>query len=362
MNKELDEFYINKCFDLAIKGAGNVSPNPLVGAIIVNDGRIIGSGYHKKYGEAHAEVNAINSVKKEDRHLIEGSTLYCNLEPCVHTNKQTPPCAQMLIKNKIGRVVVSNLDPNPQVSGKGLELLKDYGMNITTDILTQKGNDLNEIFFKNIQKNQPFFHLKMAQTLDGKMASSTFDSKWISCELSREWVHLQREKFDAVLVGANTVLQDNPKLTARNGNTVTKCPIRLVFSRKLNFTFKEDLFTDEYASSTYIIAPQDTETDFKNIIRCPLIGKEFDLNFLEKKLYEMGIRSVFVEGGSYVFTSFMKQKKYDRISVFISPQIIGDGIAPINNLEINIMKESVKFNTPKWIKFDQDLLFTGTRQ
>ena len=205
-----DESYIKLAIEIAKKGRGNVSPNPLVGCIIVKDERIIGAGYHEKYGENHAEINAINSAKES----IEGSTLFVNLEPCSHQGL-TPPCVDKIIENKIKRVVIGTLDMNPLVCGNGIKKLKAAGIDVKAGILENECTALNKFFFKHITKKIPYVTLKIAQTLDGKIADRKGDSKWISSLLSRRYVHELRSKYDAVLIGLGTVLKDNPSLTVR---------------------------------------------------------------------------------------------------------------------------------------------------
>ena len=196
--------YIKRCFTLAEKGSGFVSPNPMVGAVIVKNDNVIGEGVHQKYGEAHAEVNAINSAKED----VGGATLYCNLEPCVHEKKQTPPCVPLIIDKKIKKVIISNLDPNPEVSGKGVEELKKAGVEVETGILEEEGTELNKFYFKFVNQKQTYITLKLAQSLDGKISLNKKEQTWFTGEESRKFVHQLRSQYDAVLVGAKTIKAD----------------------------------------------------------------------------------------------------------------------------------------------------------
>ena len=354
------EHYMRMCFELALKGAGNVAPNPLVGAVIVQDGKILSTGYHHKVGHAHAELDAIEKAEDD----LRGSTLYCNLEPCCHTNKRTPPCAQRIMQEGISEVIISNLDPNPEVAGKGIQLLKDHGINVITGILEEEGRLLNEIFFHHIIHHQPFVHLKMAQTLDGKLASRLWDSKWITTELSRQKVHDMRNHYDAILVGANTIRQDNPTLTVRREGYPTKAIKRIILScsGELDKNFK--IFTDEFKHLTYVVTPPGLSHQLpcKTII-CPLNDqKEFDLKILLPLLYkDFGITSLFVEGGQKVHTSFIHQHAYDRISIFIAPKILGEGHATIGDLGKELMTDAIHYQNVNWQQIGSDNMFTARR-
>ena len=198
--KDRDEKYMRECFQLAKKALGKTSPNPLVGCVIVKDQKVIARGYHKKSGLPHAEIEALNSSKEP----IAGSTLYCNLEPCCHTNKKTPPCAQRLVQEKPSRVVIANLDPNPEVAGKGVKLLRENGIEVLTGVLEEQGELLNEVFFTAMRKQRPFIHLKWAQGLDGRTALPNGSSKWITGEKARLRVHKERELYDAIVIGKKT--------------------------------------------------------------------------------------------------------------------------------------------------------------
>ncbi len=225
-----DSDYIKQCFELAKKGAGLVSPNPLVGAVLVKSGQIIGRGFHKKYGGNHAEVNAIKNSKED----IAGSTLYCNLEPCCHTNKQTPPCVPLIIQKKIKRVVICNLDPNKEVKGKGVEQLRKAGIEVITSILENEGKELNKFYFKYVNEKLPYVTLKIAQSIDGKIGISKKIQTWLTGKKSIKYVHKLRSEYDAVLVGAGTIKSDNPLLTVREVSG--RNPIRIIVDGKLSIS------------------------------------------------------------------------------------------------------------------------------
>jgi diaminohydroxyphosphoribosylaminopyrimidine deaminase/5-amino-6-(5-phosphoribosylamino)uracil reductase len=361
--KNKDEFYIAECFKLALKAKGQVSPNPLVGCIIVKDDKIISTGFHKKSGDAHAELDAINNATVS----IEGATLYCNLEPCCHSNKKTPPCAQRLIKEKVARVVICNVDPNPDVAGSGLQLLKEAGIEVYSGVLKDIGEELNEIFFHHILHKTPFIHLKAAQTLDGKTATLSGDSKWITNECSREHVHNQRDFYDGILIGANTARLDNPSLTVRL-KSKTRCLKRFVLSRDGNLPKTLKIFNDEFKDQTYLVLPDGVKTDIQtNIISVKCSVEEnskgyINLLSLIQELYtKYMITSLYVEGGSHVHTSFLKQGLYNRLSLYTAPKIVGSGRDTFGDLEIRQMERALTLNNIKRIQLQEDLLTTGTK-
>ncbi len=329
-----DQFYMQRVLELAKKGRGLVSPNPMVGAVIVKDHNIIGEGFHERAGTDHAEVVAIkNSIES-----VEGATLYCNLEPCCHHDKRTPPCVDLLIEKKIKRVVLCNLDPNPKVCGKGIKLLRAAGLEVELGLLEKEGKKLNETFFKFITSGLPFVHLKMAMSLDGKIALTNGMSKWITCEESRKIVHQMRFDYDAVMVGRETLNKDNPKLTIRDVESFGKCPYRIVIGNPSAMNLDSDLFNDEFKKKTIVLTEVDkwsnaleTIKDFfyRNDIKILLVDKHAPGSLLFKALKALsdeGITSVLVEGGAKLYSSFIKEGLYDRISAFQAPFFMGEGI------------------------------------
>jgi diaminohydroxyphosphoribosylaminopyrimidine deaminase/5-amino-6-(5-phosphoribosylamino)uracil reductase len=316
-----DEHYMQRAFDLARLGLGNVSPNPLVGCVIVCDDSIIGEGWHMQYGSDHAEVNAIKNV--DDPTLLPQSTLYVNLEPCSHFGK-TPPCVDLILDKKIKKVVVSNTDPNPVVNGKGIERLKENGVNVEIGILEKGGSELNHRFFTYIQKGRPYIMLKWAQTADGFIAKKNFDSKWISNEQSRQLVHKWRAEEDAVLVGTRTAQHDNPSLHVKNWTG--RNPTRVVFDRFLRLNDKLNLFDQSQNTLCYNVLKHE---EHHNLSLIRVDEKDF-IQHVAHDLFQRKIQSLIVEGGSQTLELFLESGLWDEARVFISPRSFEDGIeAPI---------------------------------
>lgn len=316
--------YLKKCLELAEKGRKEVAPNPMVGAILVHNGKIIGEGYHTKYGAPHAEVEAIEDAKKQgNENLISQATLYVSLEPCCHTGK-TPPCTQTIIDHNIPHVVIAMQDPNPQMAGNGIQKLKEAG--ITTELIElPEATELNKIFIKNITTHLPYIHLKIAVTKDGKLSEKKGTRTKLTTEKEDIEVHRLRCLYDGILVGRGTVEIDNPKLTCRlkeltNGLEEGKNPIRIILDSKLQIPASADIFKQE--GITYIATTQKTtgKSDHAEIIVCKpgLRTNHIDLKDLLNKLYEKGIFSVLVEGGEQVVQSFIEQDLIDEMTVFES--------------------------------------------
>ena len=366
--KSIDEKYMQMALELAIKGTGKVAPNPLVGSVIVKNDKVIAKGYHAQVGFAHAEADALNNARQS----VVGATLYCNLEPCCHTNKRTPPCAPSISDAGIKKVVIANLDPNPEVAGKGVKFLREQGIEVITGICAQEGYALNEIFFTAISHKRAFVQLKMAQTLDGKMATSTGDSKWITSEESRKLVHQHRLNYDAIVIGANTARTDDPSLTVRLEKTWPK--IRLVLTQSGELPSELKIFNDEYRDYTWLVVPEGKTSKYQHL-HCPIIANSldpvathdsfdsFDLLALRRIVYDkLGITSLYVEGGAQLHSHFIKQQAYDRISVFIAPKIIGAYQNTIRNLEIPFMQQAINFHNAQWKQVGPDMYFTGLRE
>lgn len=312
-----DELYMFRALELAKLGKGHVSPNPMVGCVIVHDNRIIGEGWHKKYGQAHAEVNAIHSVS--EKALLGQSTLYVNLEPCSHFGK-TPPCADLLVEHKIKKVVVANVDPNPQVNGSGIEKLLAKGIEVSIGVLEKEGKELNKRFFTSIEEKRPYVILKWAQTADGFIAKKNNDSKWISSDLSRQLVHQWRSEEDAVLVGTRTAQHDNPMLNIREWTG--RNPQRIVLDRFLRLNEKLNLFDRRQPTLCYNVLKHEEHKNLA-LIR---VGEE---NFIESVLHDLfqrEIRSVIVEGGTFTIDMFLNSGLWDEARVFHSPKVFGEGI------------------------------------
>lgn len=343
---ESHEYYMRQCFSLAKKAIGKTSPNPYVGSIIVKNNQVISHGFHERSGLPHAEANAINNATVE----LTNATLYCNLEPCCHLEKKTPPCAQAIIKTGITKVVISNLDPNPQVAGNGVKLLRENGLEVVIEILKDEGELLNEVFFTHIQKKRPFVHLKWAQTLDGKTATISSDSKWITSESSRHYAHRERNLYDAIVVGSNTVNRDNPRLTVRiDGQEISKKRVVLTSVNELDP--KAHIFSDQFKDQTIIIKIDRADSQ--------KIATQ-NLNNALSELYALGIYSIYVEGGMKTISHFINAEIFDRISVFIAPKLLGEGVS-LASLEKKFMQDALNFSSGEWKRIEQDILFESKR-
>lgn len=324
------EKYMRRCFDLALLGKGNVSPNPKVGAVIVYNDQIIGEGYHKKYGQSHAEVNAIASV--EDKNLLKESTIYVNLEPCCHWGK-TPPCANLIIESKIKRCVISNKDINPKVYGGGIKLLQDNGIEVISGVLEEEGLFLNRRFFTNQKENRPYVILKYAQTLDGFIAPEG-KGGWISNEAMKVWVHKQRTEEDAIMVGYNTVLLDNPQLNVRHYSG--RNPKRVVYDKYLTLSKEKNVFDN--SQETFILNYVKEGREENNVFLKLNENKPFVEQVLER-LYEQKICSIVVEGGEKTLNKFLEANLWDEANVIIGEKNFGKGVkAPIISQGLVLME------------------------
>jgi diaminohydroxyphosphoribosylaminopyrimidine deaminase / 5-amino-6-(5-phosphoribosylamino)uracil reductase len=354
-----DESYIRLAVEIAKKGMGSVSPNPLVGCVIIKNDRIIGAGYHERYGGPHAEINAISSATES----VEGATLYINLEPCSHHGK-TPPCVDRIIECKIAKVVIGTMDMNPLVSGEGIKKLKTSGIDVKVGVLEKECIELNKFFFKYITKKIPFVSLKAALTLDGKIADASGDSKWISSVASRRYVHYLRSKYDAVLIGTGTALKDNPSLTVRL--TEGRNPKRIILDAGLKMNFTQNLFLNNSDKKLYIITSkenaekQKVRTLKKRGINVVFVKEDNDgrlsLKSILKELAKLQISSLLVEGGGEIFSSFIKNNLYDDILMFITPKLLGSGIPVINNLGVKNIKKAYKLKIRDTERIGDDLL------
>ena len=354
---ELYEKYIRDCFHLAKQSIGRTSPNPLVGSVIVKDGEVISHGFHRKSGEAHAEIDAIQNANVD----LTGATLFCNLEPCCHFNKKTPPCAQEILKTGIVRVVISNLDPNPKVAGRGVEILREAGIEVVEGILREEGEILNEVFFNHIQKKRPFVHLKWAQTLDGKSATIENHSKWITNEAARNYAHRERSLYDAILVGAGTVNLDDPSLTIRVPGKPVECKRRIILSSGLDLDLSSKVFTDEHHEKTILVTDSTLPApEGVNTIYSKKQDASFELKSLLDTLYEQGINSIYVEGGMHTLSHFINANLFDRVSVFMAPKLLGAGLS-LNSNPISLMHDAINFEKGVWTQIESNMLFESRR-
>lgn len=354
-----DETYIRLAAEIAKKGMGNVSPNPLVGCVIIKNGKVIGAGYHELFGGPHAEINAINSSSEN----VSGSTLYVNLEPCSHTGK-TPPCTDRIIESGIKRVVIGTMDMNPAVSGVGIKKLRSAGIDVRVGVLENECIELNKFFFKYITAKIPYVSLKAACTLDGKLADMSGNSKWVSSTASRRYVHYLRSRYDAVLVGSGTVIKDNPSLTVRL--TEGRNPKRIILDSRLRLNFSKGLLVDKPDGKLYII----TSRENKESRKAKLLDKKginlifvktdpdgrLNLKNILKALAGIEVASVLVEGGSEIFTSFIKSSLFDDMMVFLSPKLMGSGIPFYKSTGISSIKKAYKLKLREAEKIGDDLL------
>lgn len=321
-----DEKYMRRAIELAVNGRGSVSPNPLVGCVVTDGDLIIGEGWHMKFGGAHAEVNAIESVT--DRSRLSSATLYVTLEPCSHHGK-TPPCADLIIAMGIKKVVIGNVDPNPLVSGKGIAKLRAAGIDVVTGILEKECRMMNRRFLVFMEKKRPYIILKWAQTSDGFIARSDFSSKWISNPFSRTLVHKWRSEEDAVLVGRNTAACDDPMLTVRHWPG--RNPKRIVIDRALRLPPTLRLFDGQVPTICYNLTKNATGPNVE-FVRLPATGF---LQSLVEDLHSRQIQSVFIEGGAAVLNAFIAEDLWDEARVFHAPSTFGAGIqAPTLHAEV----------------------------
>jgi diaminohydroxyphosphoribosylaminopyrimidine deaminase / 5-amino-6-(5-phosphoribosylamino)uracil reductase len=313
-----DEIFMQRALELATLGRGAVSPNPLVGSVIVRNNIIVGEGWHRQYGEAHAEVNAIAAVA--DPTILSQCTLYVNLEPCSHFGK-TPPCADLIIEKKIRRVVIANLDSNPLVAGNGIRKLRAAGIEVVTGVLDKAGRELNKRFFTYIDKQRPYIILKWAQTSDGFIAHENYESKWISNELSRQLVHKWRSEEDAILAGARTVSYDNPKLNVRDWTG--RNPTRIVIDRFLKLNEKLNVFDRSQPTLCYNVLRHE---EHKNLSLIRVDENDFLANVVTD-LQKQKIQSLIVEGGATTLNLFISAGLWDEARIFESPRVFQKGIA-----------------------------------
>lgn len=353
---------MRRAIALAEKGRGFTSPNPVVGAVIVKNGAIIGKGYHRKFGQAHAEVNALDQAGVAAR----GATLYVTLEPCSFYGK-TPPCVDRILASGVQRVVVGMVDPNPLVNGKGIAMLRAQGVEVTGNVLEAEAWELNPGYIKHITSGVPFITVKIAQTLDGQIATCSGHSRWITTEAARIEAHRIRAANDAILIGVGTVLTDDPQLTVRHVKGRT--PRRLVLDSELKIPLDSKLLSDELTEQTIIVTTAASSTD--KVKRVQDKGAEVliteadrngqvDIHKLMPKLGAKGITSVLVEGGNRVFTSIFKSRIVDRLICFIAPKITGLGIAAVGDLGIRNINAAIGIKNIRIKRFEDDVMITGS--
>jgi diaminohydroxyphosphoribosylaminopyrimidine deaminase/5-amino-6-(5-phosphoribosylamino)uracil reductase len=356
-----DEYWMRRALRLAEKGRGRTSPNPMVGAILVKDDKLVGEGYHAKAGEAHAEILALQRAREE----AKGAVLYLNLEPCAHYGK-TPPCAPQVAEAGVKRVVIGMEDPNPLVKGKGIEILRSAGLDVEVGILEEECLRLNEAFCKYILKKEPFVILKAAATWDGKIATRNGDSKWISGETSRRFTHKLRDQVDGVLVGIGTVLKDDPLLTVRIRGG--RDPYRIVLDSRLKISEEARVIGSPPSRAIIAVtelAPKDRiERLEKRGVQILIVdSKEERINLSSclSKLREIGMMSLLVEGGSQVNGSFLDEGLIDKLLLFLSPKLIGDRQAPgiFGGRGISTLREAIALKEIRTRRLGEDILLEG---
>ena len=379
--RQQDIEYMQRAISLAKKGAGFVNPNPMVGCVVVKDNEIITEGYHEYYGGLHAERNALTHTTAD----CKGATLYVTLEPCCHHGK-TPPCTDIIIEKGIKKVVVGLLDPNPLVSGKGISILQDAGIEVVTGVEVDKIKELNKVFLKYIKTKRPYVILKTAMTLDGKIASYTGDSKWITNDKSRQLVHKLRSEMMGIVAGIGTVKADNPMLNCRlncqqttdNGQQSIHQPIRIIVDTKASISLDSNIVktANEYRTILAIgrdVTPVASEKTTDNrqqttveklksfnveILYCEEKDGHVDINDLMTKLGEKGIDSLLLEGGSTLNAAFLEAGCVDEVYAFIAPKIIGGehSKSPIGGKGIELMKDAITFDKVEIEQIENDIL------
>ncbi|MDP8219558.1 MAG: bifunctional diaminohydroxyphosphoribosylaminopyrimidine deaminase/5-amino-6-(5-phosphoribosylamino)uracil reductase RibD [Candidatus Theseobacter exili] len=361
-----DEKYMSKAIKLAKNGAGAVSPNPMVGAVVVNNRRIVGSGYHEKFGGSHAEVNALQKAGKN----AYGSILYVSLEPC-STKGKTPPCVHSIIASKIKRVVIGTKDPNPAHNGRAIEILRNSGIKVTCDILKEKSDELIEGFAEYQKTGLPFVTVKAAVSLDGKIATRSGDSKWISCDKSRRHAHQLRWINDAVMVGSSTVISDDPLLTVRfrAQKKISRQPLRCILDTKCSIPLDVNMFSENMVDNTIVFCSEKTDknrvdTFNKQGIKTVCLHERKGMVPVKEVLQwlgDEGITSVLIEGGGELIGSAFDEEVVDKIVWFVSPQIIGgkNAVMSVSGKGVDNVKDAWKIKRMCSRKIGDDWLFKG---
>lgn len=356
--EEIDIKYMKRALELAKKGEGRTAPNPMVGCVVVKDGEIIGEGFHEEYGKYHAERNALNSLTKS----ADGAELYVTLEPCCHYGK-TPPCTEAIIEHKIKRVIIACVDENPLVGGQGIEILKKHGICVTVGVLKEEAMKLNEVFFHFISKKRPFVAMKYAMTLDGKIATVSKDSKWVTSKESRKYVQVLRNRYKAILVGIRTVLEDDPMLNCRLEGG--RHPIRIVLDSKLRIPIESNIVKSAKEIETIVVTTKAEETKRDKLkslgVEIMEMQDEIRLPELLTRLRDKNIDSILVEGGGKVHGSFLQENLVDRVYAFIAPKLIGGAkaLSPVEGEGIQKMGDAIKLKDMECRIIEDDILITG---
>lgn len=362
-DRAVAEFFMRIALEEAAKGLGRTSPNPVVGAVLVKGGRIIARGYHKKAGTAHAEVVALEAAGAK----AKGADLYTTLEPCDHYGR-TPPCSLAILEAGVRRVICASSDPNPKVSGKGVARLRRGGVQVLTGVLAQEADKLNRPFFKVMRTGLPWVTLKAAVTLDGKLATATGDSRWVTGEPARAWVHRLRDSVDVILVGANTVRKDDPKLTTRLPGGGGKDPLRVIVDSHLRLSPGYTVFTQRSAARTVIATLEDPEgrkarrflSQGVEVWQVRQKADRVDLKALLRRIAKGGLNHVLVEGGAEMYGSFLRAHLADALALFLAPKLIGSpGLSWAGDLGVKEMVQAVAVKDLSFERFGEDMLLQG---
>jgi len=361
----VNQYYMERALNLAAKAKGLVSPNPMVGAVLVNDDQIVGEGFHKKAGEAHAEVLCL----QEAGQLAKNATLYVTLEPCSHYGK-TPPCTEAIIRAGVSNVVIAMEDPNPLVAGRGIKFLKDQGIKVVTGVMEEQARALNQVFIKYITTQKPFVAVKLASTLDGKLATKTGDSKWITGSMAREYVHQLRSEYDSIMVGINTVLADDPSLNCRIDSPNRRDPIRIVLDSNLRIPLDAKIINSSPTAPLIVFTTADNQEKIKELTEkgVEVIEQKREtrltIDFVMTELAQRQISSVFVEGGSDVIWSCFQEGFVDKYYMFIAPKIVGgkEAVPLIGGDGIEIMDNAIKMKWQETRFLGDDLLLICYRE
>ena len=352
--------YMKRALELAKKGAGHTSPNPMVGCVVVKDGRIVTEGYHERYGEFHAERNALTRCEED----LTGAEMYVTLEPCCHQGN-TPPCTDIIIERSIGKVYVGSMDPNPKVAGKGVKILQEHGIEVETGVLEKECLALNEIFFYYITTGMPYVAMKYAMTLDGKIASCTGDSKWVTGETARHHVHELRKQYSAILAGIGTVLADDPMLNCRIEEGVD--PVRVVCDSSLRIPLSSQLVKTAGDIPVIVAYAKENPEKEKALLQAGVelisAGRDgrVDLAVLMRKLGKRKIDSVLVEGGGAIHGSLLKSGLVQKIFCYLAPKLIGgrEAGSPVEGDGFSRMKDALPVTEMEILSLGEDICISG---
>ena len=354
-----DAMYMSKAIELARKGCGYTNPNPMVGAVIVKNDKIIGSGYHEMYGKLHAERNALASCSES----AVGATMYVTLEPCCHYGK-TPPCTEAIIENRLAKVVIGSRDPNPKVSGKGARILEDNGITIVRDFMRKECDEINPVFFHYITNKTPFVVMKYAMTMDGKIATYTNESKWITGEAARENVHKDRHRYAGIMVGVGTVLTDDPLLTCRLEGGIN--PVRIICDTNLQTPLTSNVVKTTDEAATIIATASTDRGKIEKYIdkKCKIItvskdsNGHIDLKQLMTKLGAESIDSILLEGGSTLNWSALEAKVVNKVQAYIAPKIFGSQNAksPVGGMGVSLPSQGIILENSRIYHFGNDIM------